>query len=95
MLLNPVTPLPAQTAQRAFLSQTRKYVTVSRYHKKTPGALRAFVEETKASSPVGQMNQLERLKTMSKVVADTGEIDLVKQYAPVDCTTNPRYCRRH
>lgn len=26
---------------------------------------------------------------MSKVVADTGELDLVKKYKPVDCTTNP------
>lgn len=36
-------------------------------------------------------NQLEALKSMSLVVADTGEPDLVKKYKPVDCTTNPRY----
>lgn len=34
-------------------------------------------------------NQLEALKSMSVVVADTGETNLVKQYKPVDCTTNP------
>lgn len=35
-------------------------------------------------------NQLEALKQMSKVVADTGEIDAIKRYKPYDCTTNPR-----
>ena len=34
-------------------------------------------------------NQLEALKQMSKVVADTGEIDANKRYQPYDCTTNP------
>lgn len=34
-------------------------------------------------------NQLEALKQMSKVVADTGEISAMKLYKPVDCTTNP------
>lgn len=34
-------------------------------------------------------NQLEALKQVSKVVADTGDIQAVKQYAPVDSTTNP------
>lgn len=27
---------------------------------------------------------------MSKVVADTGEIEAMKLYKPIDCTTNPR-----
>jgi len=34
-------------------------------------------------------NQLEALKSMSLVVADTGDIALVKKYKPQDCTTNP------
>lgn len=34
-------------------------------------------------------NQLEALKAMSTVVADTGEPALVKKYRPQDCTTNP------
>ncbi|KAL6751520.1 transaldolase [Haematococcus lacustris] len=34
-------------------------------------------------------NQLEALKSMSTVVADTGEPRLVKLYKPQDCTTNP------
>lgn len=35
-------------------------------------------------------NQLDALKSMSVVVADTGEMALVKKYQPQDCTTNPR-----
>lgn len=34
-------------------------------------------------------NQLDALKSMSVVVADTGEMALVKKYQPQDCTTNP------
>lgn len=34
-------------------------------------------------------NQLEALKAVSLVVADTGEIDSIRSYKPVDCTTNP------
>jgi transaldolase len=34
-------------------------------------------------------NQLEVLKLMSKVVADSGEIEQIRKYQPVDCTTNP------
>ena len=35
------------------------------------------------------MNKLEQLKTMTTVVADTGEVDAIKQYQPQDATTNP------
>ncbi len=34
-------------------------------------------------------NQLEALREMTTVVADTGDIDAIKKYAPVDATTNP------
>jgi transaldolase len=34
-------------------------------------------------------NQLEQLKTMTTVVADTGDIGSIQQYAPQDATTNP------
>ncbi|KAK9819953.1 hypothetical protein WJX72_004354 [[Myrmecia] bisecta] len=34
-------------------------------------------------------NQLEALKTMSTVVADTGEIESIRRFKPIDCTTNP------
>lgn len=42
-----------------------------------------------AQAPAGK-NQLDALKEMSKVVADTGEIDAIKNYKPHDVTTNPR-----
>lgn len=34
-------------------------------------------------------NVLDQLREMTVVVADTGDVDAVKDYAPVDCTTNP------
>ncbi|NKB77044.1 MAG: transaldolase [Gammaproteobacteria bacterium] len=35
------------------------------------------------------MNQLAQLKQMTTVVADTGDIDAIRQFAPQDATTNP------
>ena len=35
------------------------------------------------------MNQPEQLKAVTKVVADTGDIEAIKRYKPVDATTNP------
>ena len=35
------------------------------------------------------MNQLDQLKAMTDVVADTGDIVAIKQFAPMDATTNP------
>jgi transaldolase len=35
------------------------------------------------------MNKLDQLKTMTTVVADTGDINAIKQYTPTDATTNP------
>lgn len=35
------------------------------------------------------MNKLEQLKQMTDVVADTGDLSAIKQYKPVDATTNP------
>jgi len=35
------------------------------------------------------MNQLEQLKKYTKVVADTGDFQSIKQYTPRDATTNP------
>ncbi|PNW88509.1 hypothetical protein CHLRE_01g032650v5 [Chlamydomonas reinhardtii] len=67
--------------------------------RKSP-VVRAYLEEKKAPLPPPRgpystvpaqtfKNQLEALKSMSVVVADTGELDLVKKYHPQDCTTNP------
>lgn len=35
------------------------------------------------------MNALESLKSMTTVVADTGDINSIKAYTPTDATTNP------
>ena len=35
------------------------------------------------------MSELEQLRSMTKVVADTGEIESIKAYKPQDATTNP------
>ncbi|HEY3914055.1 MAG TPA: transaldolase [Verrucomicrobiae bacterium] len=35
------------------------------------------------------MNQLDQLKKYTRVVADTGDFGLMKEYAPEDATTNP------
>jgi len=35
------------------------------------------------------MTKLEQLKTMTSVVADTGDIEAIKRYLPEDATTNP------
>src|SRR6266700_3860414 len=35
------------------------------------------------------LNQLEQLKRFTKVVADTGDFAVFKEYAPQDATTNP------
>ena len=35
------------------------------------------------------VNALEQLKMMTTVVADTGDINSIKAYAPTDATTNP------
>jgi transaldolase len=34
-------------------------------------------------------SKLDQLKGMTKVVADTGDMEAIKKYQPVDCTTNP------
>ncbi|MEX1012520.1 MAG: transaldolase [Waddliaceae bacterium] len=35
------------------------------------------------------MNQLEQLKQMTTIVADTGEVEEIRKYIPQDATTNP------
>lgn len=58
-----------------------------------PTPVCTYVEDKAAVSDVSSgksSTQLDVLRSMSKVVADTGEIDAVRAYQPVDCTTNPR-----
>jgi len=35
------------------------------------------------------MSKLDQLKTMTTVVADTGDFEAIAQYRPQDATTNP------
>jgi len=35
------------------------------------------------------MNKLDQLRTMTDVVADTGDLDAIAKYTPLDATTNP------
>ena len=35
------------------------------------------------------MNYLEQLRTITTVVADTGEIEAIAHHKPIDATTNP------
>lgn len=46
-------------------------------------------KETGSASAPGALNQLEQLRRMTRVVADTGDFALMKNYAPEDATTNP------
>lgn len=39
--------------------------------------------------PKAAATRLDQLRKMSVVVADTGDIDLIRQFKPEDCTTNP------
>ena len=42
-----------------------------------------------AIKPLNPLNQLEQLRQFSRVVADTGDFAVMKEYAPEDATTNP------
>src|SRR5260370_19943613 len=46
----------------------------------------AIAEEKKAGTT---LNQLEQLKKLTKVVADTGDFESIKDFKPQDATTNP------
>src|SRR5215472_15741821 len=41
------------------------------------------------ATPPAAVTQLDQLKKFTKVVADTGDFDTIKEYAPQDATTNP------
>src|SRR5580698_6152163 len=41
------------------------------------------------SKPQTAATQLDQLKKFTKVVADSGDFDSIKEYAPQDATTNP------
>lgn len=45
------------------------------------------MSDQKTSAPAA--NQLDQLKSMTTVVADTGDIEAIRKYQPQDATTNP------
>jgi transaldolase len=49
----------------------------------------ATSEKSQPVSTSTGLNQLEQLKKFTRVVADTGDFALLKEYAPEDATTNP------
>src|SRR5260370_13813735 len=50
--------------------------------------MNATTELTKPETGAG-LSQLDQLKKLTKVVADTGDFATLKEYAPQDATTNP------
>src|SRR5581483_2255616 len=46
----------------------------------------AQLDKTEATQT---LSQLDQLKQFTKVVADTGDFDTLKEFAPQDATTNP------
>ena len=59
----------------------------------TRAVVRAISTQERPAQQAAQgkyANQLEALKSMSTVVADTGEIGAIKDFKPIDCTTNVR-----
>ncbi len=45
--------------------------------------------ETQMTNGSQSENKLEQLKRMTAVVADTGDVDAIKRFKPLDATTNP------
>ena len=41
------------------------------------------------TSPIASPSKLDQLKTMTTVVADTGDMESIRAFQPTDCTTNP------
>jgi transaldolase len=46
-------------------------------------------EAPSVTKPSAQANQLEQLRKFTRIVADTGDFALLKEYTPEDATTNP------
>ena len=57
-----------------------------------PGFVIGIKIKIKKSEPKGRnmsINQLDQLKKFTRVVADTGDFAVIKEYSPEDATTNP------
>lgn len=58
-------------------------------HKRVPARESGGLIKRRAGPWFGSMNTLEQLKQMTTVVADTGDFESIRVYAPQDATTNP------
>jgi transaldolase len=56
---------------------------------KTPNAMSSPTAPLNKTETKPALNQLDQLKQFTKVVADTGDFDSIKEFAPQDATTNP------
>ncbi|MGO4777217.1 hypothetical protein AB4084_17200, partial [Lysobacter sp. 2RAB21] len=45
--------------------------------------------ESNDDKTLSPMSQLEQLRELSAVVADTGDIEAIARFRPLDATTNP------
>lgn len=52
-----------------------------------------MVHAVPTASDIGP-SRLQQLRKLSVLVADTGDVDAVKRWQPVDCTTNPTLVRK-
>jgi transaldolase len=51
--------------------------------------MNAMTQAQTATKTSAALNQLEQLRKFTRIVADTGDFALIKEYAPEDATTNP------
>lgn len=58
-----------------------------------PCAVAAPIRPLDTNERTNSGTQLDQLKSMTMVVADTGVLDEVVKYKPQDCTTNPTYAK--
>jgi len=51
--------------------------------------MNTMAQAQSATKTSAALNQLEQLRKFTRIVADTGDFALIKEYAPEDATTNP------
>jgi transaldolase len=81
-------PRLATMTREMLRCQKKQYSTIMHHHSRTvPLPARESRDETLLEEPA--MNLLDQLRTMTVVVADTGDIESIAKYKPRDATTNP------
>lgn len=77
-----------KTAAKSKGSKYKGNIT-KRREKKAVSKAASAKKEKKQKGKSGKNSQLDQLKTMTTVVIDTGDFNLIKSYKPTDATTNP------